>query len=42
MNPNNTLKILQYTVRKPSDTVMAALLRDSRVMEYDILAIQEL
>jgi exonuclease III len=41
MNPNNTLKILQYNVRKSRDTVMAALLRDSRVMEYDILAIQE-
>jgi exonuclease III len=41
MNPNNTLKILQYTVRKSRDTVMATLLRDPRVMEYDILAIQE-
>jgi hypothetical protein len=41
MNPKNTLKILQYNVRKSRDTVMAALLRDSRVMEYDILVIQE-
>lgn len=41
MNPNNTLKILQYNVRKSRDTVMATLLRDPRVMEYEILAIQE-
>lgn len=41
MNSKTTLKILQYNVRKSRDTVMATLLRDPRVMEYDILAIQE-
>jgi hypothetical protein len=33
--------ILQYNVRKSKDTVMATLLRDPKVHEYDILAIQE-
>lgn len=41
MNSKATLKILQYNVRKSRDTVMATLLRDLRVMEYDVLAIQE-
>ena len=41
MNSQTTLKILQYNVRKSRDTVMATLLRDPRVMEYDVLAIQE-
>ena len=35
------LNILQYNVRKAKDTVMATLLRDPKVAEYDILAIQE-
>jgi ribonuclease HI len=35
------LNILQYNVRKAKDTVMATLLRDPRVIEYDVLAIQE-
>ena len=35
------LNILQYNVRKAKDTVMATLLRDPRVAEYDVLAIQE-
>ncbi|KAJ6436165.1 restless-like transposase [Purpureocillium lavendulum] len=30
-----------YNVRKSKDTVMATLLRDPRIREYDILAIQE-
>ncbi|KAH6044453.1 hypothetical protein HBI67_247390 [Parastagonospora nodorum] len=41
MNQQNTLSILQYNVHKSRDTVMATLLRDPRVHEYDILAIQE-
>lgn len=36
-----TLTILQYNVRKSKDTVMATLLRDPRIQEYDIIAIQE-
>lgn len=35
------LNILQYNVRKSKDTVMATLLRDPRVADYDVLAIQE-
>jgi hypothetical protein len=35
------LRILQYNVRKSKDTVMATMLRDPKVLEYDILAIQE-
>ena len=41
MNSTTTLKILQYNVRKSRDTVMATLLRDPKVMDYDILAVQE-
>lgn len=41
MSSRNTLSILQYNVRKSRDTVMATLLRDPRVREYDIVAIQE-
>ena len=41
MKWKTTLRILQYNVRKSRDTVMATLLRDPRVMDYDILAIQE-
>ena len=41
MSRSTTLKILQYNVRKSRDTVIATLLRDEKVMEYDILAIQE-
>ena len=41
MNQINTLSILQYNVRKSRDTVMATLLRDSRVAEFDVLALQE-
>src|SRR5688572_1018778 len=42
MNGQTTLSILQYNIRKSRDTVMASLLRDPRVHEYDVLAIQEL
>ena len=41
MKEKKTLDILQYNVRKSKDTVMATLLRDERVLEYDIIAIQE-
>jgi hypothetical protein len=37
-----TLSILQYNVRKSKDTVVATLLWDPKVHEYDILTIQEL
>jgi ribonuclease HI/exonuclease III len=35
------IKILQYNVMKSRDVVMATLLRDPRIQEYDILALQE-
>jgi hypothetical protein len=35
------IKVLQYNVMKSRDVVMATLLRDPRIQEYDILAIQE-
>lgn len=38
---HTTLSILQYSVHKSKDTVMATLPRDLHVHEYDILAIQE-
>jgi hypothetical protein len=41
MNQHTTLSILQYNVHKSRDTVMATLLRDPQIAEYDILAIQE-
>ncbi len=41
MKERQTLTILQYNVRKSRDTVMATLLRDERVHDFDIVAIQE-
>ena len=41
MNEQDTLRILQYNVRKSREMVMATLLRDKRIQQYDILAIQE-
>ena len=41
MNNTNTLSILQYNVMRSKDIVMATLLRDQNILEYDILAIQE-
>jgi hypothetical protein len=35
------LRILQYNVQKSRDVVLASLFQDARVLEYDILAIQE-
>jgi hypothetical protein len=41
MKERQQLSILQYNVRKAKDTVMATLLRDTRVVDFDVLAIQE-
>jgi hypothetical protein len=41
MNNKDTLSILQYNVMRSKDIVMATLLRDQNILEYDILAIQE-
>lgn len=41
MKERQQLSILQYNVRKAKDTVMATLLRDPRVADFDVLAIQE-
>ncbi len=35
------LRILQYNVQKSRDIVLASLFRNPRVLEYDVLAIQE-
>jgi hypothetical protein len=39
MNRHNRLNILQYNVRKSRDMVMALLLRDLRIYDFDIIAI---
>lgn len=41
MNRADYLSILQYNTRKSKDQVMASFLRDPKVLEYDIIAIQE-
>ena len=42
MNSNKDgLKILQYNVMRSRDEVMATLLRDPKIHDYDILAFQE-
>ncbi len=41
MNRHNRLNILQYNVRKSRDIVMASLLRDPQIDNFDIIAIQE-
>jgi hypothetical protein len=38
---HQVLRILQYNVQKSRDVVLASLFQDARVLEYDILAIQE-
>jgi len=38
---NATLTVLQYNVMKFRDEVMATLLRDPNIQNYDILALQE-
>jgi hypothetical protein len=35
------LRILQYNVQKSRDIVIASLFQDSKILDYDILAIQE-
>jgi hypothetical protein len=41
MVEHRELRILQYNVQKSRDVVLASLFQDSRILEYDILAIQE-
>jgi exonuclease III len=41
MSKETYLSILQYNTRKSRKEVMASFLRDPKVLEYDILAIQE-
>ena len=41
MKGHQELRILQYNVHKSRDVVLASLFRDPRILEYDILAIQE-
>lgn len=41
MVEHQELRILQYNVRKSRDVVLASLFQNSRVLNYDILAIQE-
>ena len=41
MSRHPTLSILQHNTMKSRDKVMASLLRDKRIIKYDILAIQE-
>lgn len=41
MTGHQELSILQYNVQKSRDVVLANLFKDPRVLEYDILAIQE-
>ena len=41
MRGNRELRILQYNVQKSRDIVLASLFEDPKVLEYDILAIQE-
>jgi hypothetical protein len=35
------LRILQYNVQKSRDVVLASLFQDNKVLEYEILVIQE-
>lgn len=39
MNRHNRLNILQYNIRKLRDIVMASLLRDLGIDDFDIIAI---
>jgi hypothetical protein len=39
MNRKTTLSILQYNVMRSKNKVMASLLRDKRITEFDIIAI---
>jgi len=41
MTGHQELRILQYNVQKSRDVVMASLFQDSKILDYDILAIQE-
>lgn len=39
--PEHTLRILQYNVHHSIDLVMAALLRDDKMLDYMVVAVQE-
>jgi hypothetical protein len=39
MNRKTTLSILQYNVMKSKDKVITSLLRDRKIIRYNILAI---
>ena len=41
MTGNQELRILQYNIWKSRDIVLASLFQDPRILEYNILAIQE-
>jgi len=41
MSKETYLSILQYNTRKSKDQVIASFLQDPKVLEYDIIAIQE-
>jgi hypothetical protein len=41
MTVHRKLRILQYNVQKSKDIVLASLFQDNKVLEYDILVIQE-
>lgn len=41
MDDISSLSILQYNVMKSKGKVMASLLRDERIGDFDIIAIQE-
>ena len=41
MMGHQELRILQYNVQKSRDVVLASLFQDPRILEYDVLAIQE-
>ena len=41
MTGSEELRILQYNVQKSRDVALANLFRDPRILDYDILAIQE-
>lgn len=41
MIAQNTLQILQYNIRHEALSIMTLLLQDHKILEFDILAIQE-
>ena len=41
MNRHNRINIIQYNVRRLRDIVIASLLRDPGIYDFNIIAIQE-